>query len=123
MPSNPHEIADLRLGSAQRAAEEARPVGTGGEPRSCWQRRPDRRAARVLDKTYRVYRGSLAVTTEYDSVNRRKSLFKDYEELEGIDADQRIGATLITSDDLRAWFDELAGKAIAYIDGPEIGES
>ncbi len=73
-------------------------------------------AADVLDKSRRVYRGSFAVTTAYDSAERRQALFKDYEELKGIGADQRIGATLITSGDLRPWFDELAGKAIAYID-------
>ena len=79
-------------------------------------------AARVLDRTCRIYRGGLAVTTEYDTQARRKSLFKNYEGLQGIKPDQRIGATLITSDDLRGWFDELANRAIAYIDSAEIGE-
>jgi hypothetical protein len=73
-------------------------------------------AARVLDKKYRAYRGSLAVTSVDDSLERRKKLFKNYDELDGIKASQRIGATLITGDDLRGWFDELAGRAIAYID-------
>jgi hypothetical protein len=73
-------------------------------------------AARVLDKNYRAYRGSLAVTTADDSLERRKKLFKNYGELKDMQAAQRIGAVLITSDDLRAWFDQLAGRAIAYID-------
>lgn len=72
-------------------------------------------AARVLDTKYRVYRGSLAVTTSEDTLERRKRLFKDYEELGDIDADQQIGATLITSHDLRAWFQKVADKAIEYI--------
>lgn len=75
-----------------------------------------RAAARVLDKNRRAYRGSLAVTPANDSDVRRQALFKNYEELEGLGAEQRIGATLITSNDLRAWFDGLALKAITYID-------
>jgi hypothetical protein len=78
-------------------------------------------AARVLDKQFRAYRGGLAVTPSDDSLARRKSLFKGYDELEGIEADQRIGATLITSDDLREWFADLAMSAIAYIDNLEAG--
>jgi len=73
-------------------------------------------AARVLDKAYRAYRGSLAITTTDDTPARRQALFKDYEELDGIEAARRVAGTLVTADDLRAWFDELAGKAIAYID-------
>jgi hypothetical protein len=73
-------------------------------------------AARVLDKAYRTYRGSLAVTTADDSVERRQSVFKTYGELDGINPDQRIGAVLITSENLRDWFDSLADRAIAYID-------
>jgi hypothetical protein len=73
-------------------------------------------AARVLDKTYRTYRGSLAVTTADDSVERRQSVFRTYKELGGIKADQRIGAVLITSENLRNWFDALADMATAYID-------
>jgi hypothetical protein len=73
-------------------------------------------AARVLDKKYRAYRGSLAVTKSEDTLARRQRLFKGYEKLSNINPDQRIGAVLITSDDLRAWFDKLADKAVAYID-------
>jgi len=73
-------------------------------------------AARVLDRKYRAYRGSLAVTPSDDSLARRKSLFADYQELKDIDANQRIGAVFITSDNLRAWFDDLALQAIAYVD-------
>jgi hypothetical protein len=73
-------------------------------------------AARVLDKNYRAYRGSLAVTKSQDSLARRKQIFKNYEQLLDIGADQRIGAVLITSDDLRRWFEELANRAIAYVD-------
>ena len=73
-------------------------------------------AARILDRSYRTYRGSLAVTMADDSVERRKKIFQTYEKLDGIKADQRVGAVLITSDDLRGWFDTFADTAIAYID-------
>ena len=73
-------------------------------------------SARVLDKTYRAYRGSLAITPTDDTIDRYQALFKDYEDLDGIDAARRIGGMLVTADDLRAWFDELANKAVAYID-------
>lgn len=78
-------------------------------------------AARVLDKTFRAYRGSLAVTTAEDSLVRRKRLFKGYDKLPDIKAAQRIGAVLVTSDDLRGWFEELADRAIVYIDSLEPG--
>lgn len=73
-------------------------------------------AGRVLDKAYRTYRASLAVTMADDTAERRQSMFKTYGDLGGINADQRLGAVLVTSNDLRDWFDALAGKAIAYLD-------
>ena len=73
-------------------------------------------AARVLDKEYRAYRGCLAITPKDDSQERRDHLFKGYERLGGIAANQRVGGVLITANDLRAWFDALANLAIANID-------
>ncbi len=73
-------------------------------------------AACVLDKAYRAYRGSLAVTTADDSLKRRQDVFKTYAELDGISAAQRVGAVLITSENLRDWFDDLANRAITYVD-------
>jgi hypothetical protein len=43
-------------------------------------------------------------------------VFKTYVELDGIDPAQRVGAVLIPSENLRDWFDELASRAITYID-------
>lgn len=80
-------------------------------------------AARVLAKEYRAYRGCLATTQEDDSQERRKRLFKNYEELDGITASQRIGGILVTTADLRAWFHDLAGRAIAYINSLGRGET
>ena len=80
-------------------------------------------AARVLDTGYRAYRGSMAITPKDDSKKRRTRIFKGYENLDGITASQRIGGVLVTADDLRAWFDELAECAIAYIDKLGNGET
>lgn len=74
-------------------------------------------AAAVLDLKCRAYRGALAITTADDSIERRKVLFRDFDGLKGIAADQRVGATLVTSDDLRKWFEEVARRSVAYIDG------
>jgi hypothetical protein len=73
-------------------------------------------AARVLDKKYRAYRASLAVTTADDSLEHRRNVFKTYGKLKGIEAAQRVGGLLVTSENLRNWFDEVAGRAIAYVD-------
>jgi hypothetical protein len=72
-------------------------------------------AARVLDLKYRAYRGSLAITPQDDSQERRNRLFRDYEELDGIASSQRIGGVLVTGANLREWFDGLAERAVAYI--------
>jgi hypothetical protein len=73
-------------------------------------------AERVLNLAFRRYRASLAVTTTHDSVDGRIGLFKGYEKLKGIGADQRVGATFIVDGDLRDWFDSLALRAIAALD-------
>ena len=77
-------------------------------------------AARVLDMAYRAYRAGLTISADHDSEAGRAALFKGYEGLENITGAQRIGATFLPPEELRAWFDELAGKAIAFID--ELGE-
>ena len=48
-------------------------------------------------------------------------MFKNYGAVKDITPDRRIGAVLITSDDLRGWFDQLAGRAIAYLDALDAG--
>ncbi len=73
-------------------------------------------AARVLDLAYRRYRASLAVTAERDSEKGRVALFKGYDKLGGINADQRVGATFVVDDDLRDWFEDLANRALASLD-------
>jgi hypothetical protein len=65
---------------------------------------------------FRRYRAALAVTQADDSRKRRQALFKDYDKLKGIDKVQRIGASFVTPDDLRDWFDALANKVIAHVE-------
>jgi hypothetical protein len=81
-----------------------------------------RLAAAVMDSTQRRYRAAFALTDEYDSQRERKKLFKGYNALEGIEATQRIGAGLIIDGELRAWFDALALRAVAYLNELEAGE-
>lgn len=73
-------------------------------------------ASRVLDKNYIAYRGCMATTPIDDSHSRRNRLFKDFEKLEGISANQRVGGVLVTGHDLRGWFDNLARCAIGFLD-------
>lgn len=77
-------------------------------------------AGRVLDMAFRAYRAGLTINPDHDSEAGRRALFKGYESLEKITRAQRIGATFLPSADLRTWFDEIADRAIAFID--ELGE-
>ena len=70
---------------------------------------------RVLDKKFRRYRASMAVTTDFDSTEQRQILFKGYDALKEIEANQRVGASFVVDGDLRNWFDELAAYAIAFL--------
>jgi hypothetical protein len=74
-------------------------------------------AERVLDKKSRRYRASLAVPTTYDTLVERQKLFAGFDVLSGIAASQRIGATFIVDGKLRDWFDELAARSVAYLEG------
>ena len=75
-----------------------------------------RLSAAVMDRNQRRYRAAFALTKEYDSQEEREKLFKDYDVLDGISKNQRVGASLIVSGQLREWFDALALQAIAYLD-------
>jgi hypothetical protein len=75
-----------------------------------------RLSAAVMDRRTRSYRASFALTGENDGQERWKRLFKGYEGLEGLQAEQRIGAGLVVTGELRPWFDALAQQAIAYLD-------
>ncbi len=79
-------------------------------------------AKRILEKAYRAYQGCLATTLDDDCEERRISIFEGFERLDGIAANQRIGGVFVTGDDLRVWFDEVAMRAIAYIDRLGSGE-
>jgi hypothetical protein len=72
-------------------------------------------AARILDRKYRAYRCSLAITAADDSQVRRSAIFKGYDKLVGIEPSQRVAATFVTANDLRVSFNEIATRAIAYI--------
>jgi hypothetical protein len=73
-------------------------------------------AAAVTDRSKRRYRAAFAVTTAEDSDEVRQELFARYVEIEGIKKEQRVVACLIVPPKLRDSFDELAARAVAYID-------
>ena len=72
-------------------------------------------AAAVTDPKRRNYHAAFALTEEYDSINQRQRLFKDYNRLDGLTEKQRIGASFIVDGELRDWFDQLAVKAIEFL--------
>jgi hypothetical protein len=72
-------------------------------------------AARVLDLAFRRYRAALVIEKSDDSEERRKAIFKDYDDLKKLNPTQRIAATFVVDGDLRDSFEELATKAIAMI--------
>lgn len=73
-------------------------------------------SAAVMDSGQRRYRAAFALTKEYDGQKEREKLFKGYDTLAGISQNQRVGASLIVSGELREWFDAVAAQAIAYLD-------
>ncbi|MGR0184078.1 hypothetical protein [Azospirillum aestuarii] len=77
-------------------------------------------AGRVLAMEFRAYRAGLTISPEHDSEAGRTALFKGYDDLDKITGAQRIGATFLPPTELRAWFDKLANRTIAFID--EIGK-
>ena len=72
---------------------------------------------KILDKKCRRYRAAFALPNDFDSDEKRKQLFQGYNDIKDINADQRIGASLVLdSKVMRDWFDDLANRTIAYIE-------
>jgi len=74
-------------------------------------------AAEILNVGKRYYRAGFALDGTFDSDSERIKLFKDYDQIDNIQAEQRIGAHLIVNCDVRQWFDELSLKVVAYLKG------
>jgi hypothetical protein len=77
-------------------------------------------AAAVTNQALRRYRASFAVTV--DSQAERKKLFADYNRIEKINSDQRIGASFIVPRKMRDWFDTIAEQAINYLGSLDAGK-
>lgn len=82
-----------------------------------------RLSAAVTDKAKRKYRAAFSLPSSFDTLEERQKLFADYNRLEDIASEQRIGASFITSDEMRKWIADLAEKAIQYLDSLEDGET
>ncbi|WP_281947448.1 hypothetical protein [Vibrio parahaemolyticus] len=74
-----------------------------------------RMVQKVLDNNSRYYRAGFAVTSNFDTEEARKGLFKGYGKITGIRAEQRIASTFVVDGQLRDWFEMLAQKIITYI--------
>jgi hypothetical protein len=76
-------------------------------------------ASAITDQTLRRYRASFAVTV--DSQDERTKLFADYNRIDNINADQRIGASFIVPPKMRDWFEKLAKQAVGYLNSLDGG--
>ena len=75
-----------------------------------------RLAAAVTDRSRRRYRAAMAVTDALDNQDSRKEIFEGYAKIEGIAQGQRLAACFVVPPELRDWFEQLAQKAISYIE-------
>lgn len=82
-----------------------------------------RLSAAVTEIAKRKYRAAFSLPPNFDTLDARQSLFADYDRIENITAEQRIGASFITPTDMRDWIAELADKAIEYLDNLESEET
>lgn len=77
-----------------------------------------RASQKILDRNTRCYRAAFSLPDVFDSDDERKKLFEGYEAIKAINAinaNQRIGASLIITGEMRNWFDDLAKQVIVYI--------
>ncbi|WP_406649232.1 hypothetical protein QEZ52_07930 [Aliisedimentitalea scapharcae] len=73
-------------------------------------------SAAVTEIAKRKYRAAFSLPPDFDTLAARQSLFSDYDRIQSITAEQRIGASFITPIDMRDWIAELADKAIEYLE-------
>lgn len=79
-------------------------------------------SAAVTDQDKRKYRAAFSLPTSYDTQEGRQNLFADYDRITDISQQQRIGASFITPIDMRDWIEQLAGKAVQYLDDLKVEE-
>lgn len=81
-----------------------------------------RLAAAVTNIRTRRYRAAFALTKQHDCQQERQRLFKGYDAIQNISAEQRVGASFIVPGTLRDWFDQLALRAISFLEDLEEDE-
>lgn len=79
-----------------------------------------RAAEKILNFNFRRYRAALTIESKDDHQDKRKSIFKDFDSLDGIKQEQRLGAVFVVNGDLRNYFEQLSKKIIIAIDKWEI---
>ncbi|MBL0946835.1 hypothetical protein [Brevundimonas sp.] len=77
-------------------------------------------AQKIVRHDKRRYRASLPVGSAISCAATRAALFKGYDELEGINQDQRLGAVFkLPDDDVRTWIAALAAAALAHVEAQD----
>lgn len=77
----------------------------------------------VLSIQLRHYRASLAITNAMINQAYLSEIFDTYHELLDISKEQRMACVLPAGDDIRGWFNELADRAISYLNSLRGGVS
>lgn len=72
-------------------------------------------AAKAIALSVRKYRSSLTILDTEDTQADRTRIFKGYDSLAGITQGDRLGCTLLTSNDIRDWFEKFAKKVISTL--------
>jgi hypothetical protein len=68
------------------------------------------RASAVLNIASRGYRASLAIEEQFDSSANRSNLFNGFEDLEGMEPENREGGGFVVGSELRPWFEQFAAR-------------
>jgi hypothetical protein len=72
-------------------------------------------AAKAIALSVRKYRSSLTILPTEDTQSDRTRIFKGYNSLAGITQADRLGCTLLTSNDVKDWFENFAKKVISTL--------
>ena len=69
-------------------------------------------AAKSIGTAVRGYRASFPIPPSTDNLARMADIFERYEQLTGIPRERRVGGMLLSTEDMRTWFEQFANKVI-----------
>ncbi|WP_417827207.1 hypothetical protein [Thalassospira sp.] len=73
-------------------------------------------SADVTDKSIRSFRAAFSLPESFDNQPSRSDLFSTFKKVDCASAPNRVGATFITSIEMRDWFDQFAEKVRDKLD-------